>query len=463
MHCAPVASGRHVERGRLTVLGSARKAATGDGFAVDAARAIRGRSVKGQQVLLWVMLLCVIGFFAWAYHAVLDEVVRGNGKVIPSSKIQVVQNLEGGIVERINVAEGELVEPGQVLLVIDDTRFDSSLQESRLRELSLLATSIRLRAEAEGVAEMPRLSAEILSILPDAQARQRELFDERREQHQASQRILDEQLAQRRQSVAELQARRDRLERSLGLAQRELSVTRPLRDQGAVSEVEVLRLQRQVSDLRGELEETRQAIPRVEAELAEVEQRRIELDASFRKDALAELNEVSTELGAMSAGNVALEDRVRRTQVTSPIRGVVKSLLVRTVGGVVQPGMDLVEIVPVGDNLLVEAKIRPKDIAFLRPQLPAKVKLTAYDYAIYGGLDAQVERISADTFVEDNGDAFYLVQVRTMEPELYKAGRRFTIIPGMTAEVDILVGEKSVLSYLLKPVLRARDAALREP
>ncbi|MGB5568821.1 MAG: HlyD family type I secretion periplasmic adaptor subunit, partial [Sedimenticolaceae bacterium] len=237
----------------------------------------------------------------------------------------------------------------------------------------------------------------------------------------------------------------------------------PLRDQGAVSEVEILRLQRQVNDLRGELDETRLAIPRAEAELAEAEQRQVELDAGFRKEVRAELNEVSAELNAFNASNVALEDRVRRTQVRSPIRGVVKSLLVRTVGGVVQPGMDLVEIVPVGDSLLVEAKVNPRDIAFLHPGLPAKVKLTAYDFAIYGGLEAQVEHISADTFIEENGDAYYLVRVRTSDPTLFKAGKPFSIIPGMTAEVDILVGEKTVLSYLLKPVLRARENALREP
>jgi len=240
-------------------------------------------------------------------------------------------------------------------------------------------------------------------------------------------------------------------------------VTRPLRDQGAVSEVEVLRLQRQVNDLRGELDETKLAIPRARAELAEAEQRQVELDAGFRKEVRAELNEVSAELNAFNASNVALEDRVRRTQVRSPIRGVVKSLSVRTVGGVVQPGMDLVEIVPVGESLLVEAKVNPRDIAFLRPGLPAKVKLTAYDFAIYGGLEAQVEHISADTFIEENGDPYYLVRVRTTEPTLVKDGKPFSIMPGMTAEVDILVGEKTLLSYLLKPVLRARENALREP
>lgn len=437
--------------------------ARGDGFAVDAAMAIRARSIRGQRLLLWTILLCLVGFFVWAYAAVLDEVVRGTGRVIPSSKVQVVQNLEGGIIEQINVSDGQRVATGDVLLVIDDTRFESSFQESRTRELSLRAKAARLAAEADGLDGMPALDDEITAGLPAVQEQQRKLFDERRQQLVANRRILAAQETQKQQAVAELSARRDRVARSLGLATRELRVTEPLRDQGAVSEVEVLRLRRQVSDLQGELAEIDQAVPRVESELAEVRQRMIELDTGFRKDARAEFNEVTAELQAMQAGNVALEDRVRRTQVRSPIDGVVKSLSVRTVGGVVQPGMDLVEIVPVGDTLLVEARVKPRDIAFLRPGLPAKVKLTAYDFAIYGGFDAQLEHISADTFVDDNGEAFYLVRVRTMARDLDRGDRPLSIIPGMTAEVDILIGEKTVLTYLIKPVLRARESALREP
>ena len=352
---------------------------------------------------------------------------------------------------------------GQVLLTIDDTRFDSSLQESRLRELGLKAKSIRLQAEADGADALPEFPDTINAALPGLFAQEQKLFDDRRRELEANRRILSEQVAQKTQAIAELRSRSSRLERSLGLSQKELNVTRPLQAQGAVSEVEVLRLQRQVNDLRGELDEAVLSIPRAEAELAEVEQRRVELDAGFRKEARAELSEVSAELSSLSAGNVALEDRVRRTQVRSPIRGVVKSLQVRTVGGVVQPGMDLVEVVPVGESLLVEARVLPRDIAFLSPGLPAKVKLTAYDFAIYGGLSAQVEHISADTFVDEKGEAYYLVRVRTDAPELVKDGKAFSIIPGMTAEVDILVGEKSVLSYILKPVLRARASALREP
>lgn len=432
-------------------------------YAADAAGAIRARKVRGEQLLVWVMLLCVAAFFVWAYFAVLDEVVRGSGKIIPSSQIQVVQNLEGGIVKAIKIKEGDLVTRGQVLLTIDDTRFDSSLQESRMRQLSLQAKASRLKAEADGLEAMPELSPEIVKALPQISNQESQLFAGRRSEQAANRHILEEQLVQKAQGIRELKSRTERLQRSLSLTEKELRVTRPLQAQGAVSEVEILRLQRQVNDLRGELDEAKLTVPRAEAELSEVKQRLIELDARFRKEARAELNEVSAELNALNAGNVALKDRVLRTQVRSPIRGVVKALNVRTVGGVVQPGMDLVEIVPVDESLLVETRMKPSDIAFLRPGLPAKVKLTAYDFAIYGGLEAQVEHISADTFVSEDGDAYYLVRVRTNEPSLIKNGKAYTIIPGMTAEVDVLVGKKTVLSYLLKPVLRARENALREP
>lgn len=432
-------------------------------LALDARKALMMQSERGGRLLLWTLLLLLTALMTWAYFASLEEVIRGSGKVIPSSQIQVVQNLEGGIVESIAVREGDTVDPGEVLLRIDDTRFDSSLQESRTRLLSLRAKSVRLQAEAEGLNELPSLPADLSAALPEATEEQEKLFVERQRKLVAAQRVLKEQVVQKRQSISELHSRRHRLARSLELALEELNVTRPLQAQGAVSEVEVLRLERQVNDLEGELEQVELAIPRAHAERVEVEQRMQEQVAAFRSEARTELNEVRAELKSLSAGNVALADRVERTSVRSPIRGVVKKLAINTVGGVVQPGMDLVEIVPIEDNLVVEVRVKPRDIAFLRPGLGATVKLTAYDFTIYGGLDAQVEHISADTFVDDQGAAYYLVRVRTADLSLVHGEQTLSIIPGMTAEVDILVGQKTVLEYLLKPVLRARANALREP
>jgi adhesin transport system membrane fusion protein len=389
--------------------------------------------------------------------------VRGQGKVIPSSQLQVVQNLEGGIVKDLQVREGDVVEAGQVLLRIDDTRFDSSLQENRMRLLALQAKSLRLRAEAEGATELPVFPAEIREALPQLAEQETKLFEQRARQLTAALRVLQEQSLQKRQSISELESRQQQVARSLELAQRELDVTRPLGEQGVVSEVEILRLEREVNELQGQLDQATLAIPRLQAELAEVAERADEARIKFEKDARAEYNDTMAELSSLAAGNVALKDRVQRTAVRAPIRGIVKKLLVNTVGGVVTPGMDLVEIVPLEDSLLVEAKLKPSDIAFVRPGLDATVKLSAYDFSIYGGLGAKVEHISADTFVEENGEAYYLVRVRTEEPSVQREGKSLAIMPGMTAEVDVLVGEKTVLAYLLKPVLRAKANALREP
>lgn len=432
-------------------------------FAVDAGAAIRAQTVRGGRMMLWVILLFFGSFLVWAYFAVLDEVVRSTGKVIPSSQVQIVQNLEGGIVKTIHVGEGDTVEKGQVLINIDDTRFDASLRESRVRELGLLAKSMRLKAEAEGLGEIPELPSEVRETLQGVAQEEQQLYRQRRAQLEASKQVLAEQESQKRRAIDEWKSKQKHIGRSLSLAEKELKLTRPLRDQGAVSDVEILRLERETNELRGNLAQARLTIPRLEAELSEVTQRVRELELSFRKEARAEYGDVVGELNAMTAGNVALEDRVVRTQVRAPIRGVVKKLLVNTVGGVVQPGMDLVEIVPLEDSLVVEAKLKPKDIAFLRPGLPATVKLTAYDFAIYGGLDARLEHISADTFIEEGEDPYYQVRVRTERPALISGGRPHAIIPGMAAEVDILVGTKTVLDYLLKPLLRAQASALREP
>ncbi len=259
-----------------------------------------------------------------------------------------------------------------------------------------------------------------------------------------------------------MRSRRAQLGRSHGLVSKELAMSAPLAKDGAISEVELLRLERSVSDIRGELDAATHGIPRAEAALNEVERKIEEVKLGFRAKAMTELSDTQAELASLGASIGALEDRVTRTLVRSPVHGIVKQLKIATIGGVVQPGMDLVEVVPLDDSLLVEARIRPSDIAFLHPNQPATVKLTAYDYSIYGGLSAQLEHISADTLTDEEGESYYLIHVRTRRDQLGNGREPLKIIPGMTATVDILTGEKTVLQYLLKPVLKARERALRE-
>jgi adhesin transport system membrane fusion protein len=411
-------------------------------------------------LLLFAIVAFFVVFFAWASWAELEEVTRGEGKVIPSSQVQVVQNLEGGIVAEIPVREGAIVEQGEVLVRIDNVRAASELRESRQRYLALQGALGRLRAEVDAVPVT--FAPEVMTEAPDVAQSESALYRARRDALQSELEVLRSQAAQREQERTELATRLDQLARSHALGLEELAITEPLATSRVVSRVQLLRLQREVNDLAGELEATRLAVPRVEAALREASRRIEERQLSFRAETQRELNAVQAEAAALQEVITAEADLVSRTEVRSPVRGTIKQLFVNTVGGVIQPGADLVEIVPLEDNLLVEAKVRPADIAFLRPGQPAVVKVTAYDFAIYGGLDALVEDISADTITDERGESFYRVRVRTDESALHEAGEPLPIIPGMTTQVDILTGQKTVLDYLLRPILSAKERALRE-
>ncbi|HLA31298.1 MAG TPA: HlyD family type I secretion periplasmic adaptor subunit [Pseudomonas sp.] len=412
------------------------------------------------RITVWIISSCLLVALIWANFAVLEEVTTGEGKAIPSSKIQVIQNLEGGIVTEIFVREGQVVEKGDVLLRLDDTRFISNQGETEADRLALVARVERLTAEAEGrPIAMPE---EILRKAPQLAEDELALYRSRQGRLQSEQRTLGEQLRQKTQELAEFRAKAQQYRSSLGLVQQELNMSQPLVTSGAISEVEILRLRRSMVELRGSLDATNLAIPRAESAVAEIKSKIEESELAFRSDAFKELNEIRTELKKLTSTSVAIQDRVSRTTVASPVRGVIKQLKVNTIGGVVQPGSDMLEIVPLDDSLLVEAKVRPQDVAFLHPGQDAMVKFSAYDYTIYGGMKANLELISADTITDEEGNSFYLIQVRTDKSHLGSDEHPLLIIPGMVATVDIITGKKSVLDYLLKPVLKARAEALRE-
>jgi adhesin transport system membrane fusion protein len=411
-------------------------------------------------LLLLMVVAFFVLFFAWASWATLDEVTRGDGKVIPSSQVQKVQNLEGGILAAIEVREGEVVGPGQVLLRIDNLRAASDLRENRKRYLALLGAISRLRAEVDQtpIAFPPEVVADATEVV----ANQRALYEARQADLQSELAILRSQVEQREQELTELRTRIDQLARSQALARQELEITAPLAASRVVSKIELLHLERQINDLDGELESARLSAPRVEAAVREAHRRLDERQLNFRAEAQRELATDQPEATALAEVITAAADRVKRTEVRSPVRGTIKRLLINTVGGVIQPGQDLVEIVPLEDTLLLEAKVRPADIGFLHPGQPALVKVTAYDFSIYGGLKGVVEDISADTITDERGESFYRVRVRTHDNALEKAGEPLPITPGMTAQVDILTGHKTVMDYLLKPILKAKERALRE-
>ncbi len=418
---------------------------------------ISRQRTRGAQKIVRAAALAVALLLGWAALAPIDEVTRGDARVIPSRQLQVVQSLDGGVVAEILVREGQLVEAGQLLLRVDETRAGAGVRESAAQGFALRARAARLRALAEGTAftaPVARDDDERRAALDE-----RRLYESRASELATSLAINRQQLAQKQQELSETQSKRLTAQRALELTQQELAQTRPLLATGAVSQVDVLRLERDVARYRGDADQAVAQIARAQAAIGEAQRKIQETELAFRNDARKELADTMAKLNALNEGAVALADKVEKAQVKSPVRGRVQRLLANTVGGVVQPGKDIVEIVPLDDTLVLEARIAPKDIAFIHPGQSALVKFSAYDFSIYGGLDAKVENISPDSVVDERGNAYYLVRVRTLKAGF---GEKMPIIPGMTAEVEVLTGRKSVLSYLLKPVLKVQQRALSE-
>jgi adhesin transport system membrane fusion protein len=393
----------------------------------------------------------------WAAFAQIDEVTRGEARVVPTSQVQVIQSVDGGVVEALLVHEGQIVEAGQLMLRVDPTRFISNMQESRVGQLALQAKVLRLEALTRGTAFNP--PAELMKEAPDVVAQEMRLYESRRAEISAQVGITQNQLSQRQQELNEVRARRDQAARSLELMTKEINATRPMVATGAVSEVEVLRLEREVARLRGDTEQSTAQISRVQSSIQEATRKIEEVQLTSRNQMSGELSDAMSKLASLSQGGLALEDKVKHADIKSPVRGTVKRLLVNTVGAVVQPGKEVVEVVPLDDALILEVQITPKDIGFLRPGQEATVKFSAYDFSIYGGLTADVFNIGADSVLDEKGNAFYHVRVRTRKSSL---GPNLPVIPGMVAQVDILTGKKTVLSYLMKPVLRAKANAMTE-
>ncbi|GKW49789.1 HlyD family type I secretion periplasmic adaptor subunit [Halomonas sp. NCCP-2165] len=411
--------------------------------------------------LLYAVILSLVLLGVWAYFAQLDEVARGAGRVIPSSQLQKVQSFDGGVVQEILVSEGQYVEEGQLLMRIDPTRFVANFRENRAQAQALQARIARLEALVND--EPFRPGTALVEDAPALVAQERELYASRRAELEEAQDIARDRLAQRREELNEARSRMQTAGRELSMARRELNLTRPLLEAGAVSEVEVLRLEREVSRVSGERNQARSQVARLEAAVEEAEAQLREVGLEKRGEWRDRLATASGELSALNESSTGLQDRVRLAEIRSPVNGTVQRLHINTLGGVAQPGQDVVEIVPEDELLLVEARIAPQDIAFLSPGQPATIKLTAYDFAIYGGLEAELEHISADTITDDNDNTFYLVRVRALEESLAGFSRRdLAIIPGMTAQVDVITGKRSVLEYLLKPILRGAGNALSE-
>lgn len=408
-------------------------------YANDIRAAVQLRTPKTSRMLLWAFLALFVTFLVWAHFAVLEEVKRGNGKVVPSRQIQVVQSLEGGIVGDLLVQEGSVVKQGQSLMRIDDTKFASEFGEIRERRAAMAARVARLTAEANGRTEIT-FPDQTEELAPASAATERSVFKTRAQKVAQDIDVLNQQIG--------------RLTQTSALLDRELTLTRKLYDQKVVPEIEMLRLERQSAEAKGQIAEARSKIASI--------------SSTFRAQADEDLAKSRADLAVLDENIKSAQDRVRRTDLRSPVRGIVNKLNVTTIGAVVQPGANLMDIVPLDDTLLVESKVRPQDIAFIRPGQDAVVKISAYDSSVYGHLDGKVERISADTILDDKGEAaqrpetYYRVMVRTDKNYLGAEESPLPIIPGMITTVEVLTGKKSVLDYILKPARTLRDEALRE-
>jgi adhesin transport system membrane fusion protein len=411
--------------------------------------------------LLLVLVAGIVGFLIWASVYQIEEVTRGLGRVIPSSQVQVVQSLEGGIVRSIEVVEGELVEADQILMQLDDTGFSAQRGELLEQQSALLAEKARLEAEAK-FAEDLTFPEGLEQENPLATAAELAVFLSRRSQLTQEITVLENRLSQRKAELAELSALREKIAFTLAPLDEEIALSTRLANSGALPQIELLRLKSRRAELAGDQIIADSSEKRIEASIREAESQIDAARASYVSSARERLARLQVELAVVQESLRAAEDRVTRTAVRAPTRGTVNTVNVSTIGAVVQPGAALVEIVPLDDRLLIEVDIRPQDVAFIHPGAPANVKITAYDYLVYGSLDGHVERIGADTIENAQGEQFFRIVVETERTNLGPEDAPLQIIPGMVASVDIQTGRKSVLSYLGKPVLRAGSEALRE-
>jgi adhesin transport system membrane fusion protein len=431
-----------------------------DDLVPDIYQAARRTGSRFSFILSALVVVFVAAFLIWSSLASIDEVTRGEGRVVPTSRLQTVQNLDGGILLDLLVQEGDIVEKDAVLLRITNTDAASDLRDIQTQVLSLKAAVARLQAEIEG--KELQFPSEVEKDAPKAAMAERTLDVARRNQLESEIAVFKNQAEQRQHEVDELRTKLVSLRRSKELITQEIGIMQPLVEKGNASRLELVRRQREMSDIAGQIENSEASIPRAASAVREMQRRVEEKQATFIAETSNELNQRRVQLASLIEKGEAGSARVTRTEVRSPVRGIVKELKVNTLGGVIKPGQDLIDIVPLEDTLIVEARLQPRDIAFLRPGLPATVKITAYDYAIYGSLHAKLERISPDATQTEKGESFFRVFLRTDKSYLGKNENDLPITPGMTATAEILTGKKTVLHYLMKPILRAKERALRE-
>ncbi len=415
----------------------------------------------GSHMLMIGIVSFFVAFILWANFATLDEITRGDGKIIPSSQIQVIQNLEGGIVDEFMVKEGDEVQANQVIMRLRNIDAASSLGANQSKYMGLMATIARLKAEAEGQTT-PDFPEEVMKAAPQNVAEEMDAFRANMQSLNSQLQVFQQQLTQREQEVRELNGRAADIRSVLSLSRQERDMIAPLVERGSAPKVELIQLERGLREKQNELNSITTSLPRAQAAVQEAKAKISEVTNTSRAQAQTELSVKSVEMNSIKQSLGSMQDRKERTEVRSPVNGTVKAIKVTTIGGVVKPGEAMMEIVPKDDQLLVEARVRPSDIAFLYPGQKAVVKITAYDFSVYGGLRGELVDISADTITNEKGESFYRVRLRTFENTLKRKDEVLPIIPGMVASVDIMTGKKTVMEYILKPFIKTLNNSMRE-
>lgn len=426
------------------------------------ARELRGRGGIQASLLLAAILLFILAAILWASVTEIDDVTRGDGRIVPSQNVQIIQAAEAGVLQALHVTEGDLVEPGDLLMELDSTLMASQLDQERQRAVALRARIARLEAELAGddVLEMP---ADLVAASPAVAASELALFGARRAEFDAEAAVLERQRAQRLQDYEEGLVDQSIAQETLALLEQEMAIMAPLVERGVEPETTLLTLRRSMAEWQGREVRAEAALIRLSAALGEIDSRVAALRARADAEARGEMSLATAELAELQTRLPALQQRVTRAELRAPLRGVVNRIMLTTLGGVAQAGDALVELVPIDDALLVEAYLRPSDIAFLYPGQPVRVRITAYDASRYGSLEGEILRIGADAVQRpDRDEQVFVVQVRTFTNILDAEGAALEIVPGMVAEVDILAQKKTVLDYILQPVVRVRDTAFRD-
>ena len=410
--------------------------------------------------VLYFWVVAIFIFLVWANFALIDEIARGDGEIIPSGENQMIQNLEGGIVEEILVHEGQEVKKGQILIKIDNQKSKSSFSSNEIKADALEAKIVRLFAESNG--KKFNVSDELKKRLPEFVENQKSLYITNKQQLDSKLNALKARLSQKKNELSEAKNQLEYLKASSDYIAKEVRMTQPMVAKGVRSKIDFLKLKREANEITSKYDATKKSIPRLRSAIKEVRSTIKEATLVFQSEAKVKMNEAIAELRGLRATSTALEDQVSRTVVRSQMNGIVQKLFVHTVGGVIKPGQDIMEIVPSDQTLLVEVKIKPSDIAFIYFGQKAIVKFSAYDFAIYGGLDGKVVLISADTVKDEKDNVFYKVRIKTDKNYIERKGKRLKLIPGMTTSVDIITGQKSVLDYILKPILKTKQYTFTE-